>query len=148
MVTRIQSSEHIFNNSRMKLILTIFHTNVKQVKVMNWWHFVILSVKHPCFKFGASFAAPPPPSGLILVFDNYITIGSNMSLLHKYFHKFSLMINVLALDSQTFCKRKSVFTPARSSVHTETVATVWWLVLREGSYSPNFRFRLTFYSHW
>lgn len=70
-----------------------------------------------------------------------------MSLLHKYFHKFSLMINVLALDSQTFCKRKSVFTPARSSVHTETVATVWWLVVgfeRRAVIVPSLGFVLLF----
>lgn len=69
----------------------------------------------------------PPHLGFFffLVFDNYISIGRNVSLPDEFVHKFSLMIHVLALDSQTFCPRKSVFTQAGSSAHTETVATVW-----------------------
>lgn len=86
----------------------------------------------------------PPRLGLILVVDNHISVRSNMSLPDKFVHKFSLMINVLALDSQTFCPRKSVFTQAGSSAHTETVATVWWLILRGGGFGPDF-WHLVFY---
>lgn len=43
------------------------------------------------------------------------------------------MINMLALDSQTFCPRESVFTQAGSSAHMDTVATVWWFGRREYS---------------
>lgn len=60
---------------------------------------------------------------LISMLDNYIHAGTSLP------DMFSLMINVLVLDSQTFCLRQSVFTPAGTSVDTQTVATIWWLIL-------------------